>query len=177
MIESRYWKEELERIARSIRYVPNPPRWTERAVCVVERDISIGFFIIRRLVELHKLSRKTKDHKVKIYGHRRNETHLNNRNHWDLERHYNLDNDVPILKSVQYISNQFIHASVSFVVRDETRNWSDVLLVSDFDRNDQIWRVPISEIRDLFLLASNDYPAQISMIYNDEKGDYDISID
>lgn len=75
------------------------------------------------------------------------------------------------------MSNQFVHASVSFVIRDETRNWSDVFLVSDYDRDDQIWRVSVPEIRALFLLASDDYPSQISMTYNEEIGDYDISTD
>lgn len=177
MIESIYWKEELERIAKSIRRIPNPPRWTERAVCVVERDLMIGFFFTRRLLELHKLSSKTKDHKLKIYRYRRKGSHLTRLNHWDLERHYDLDSEVQALKDVQYVSNQFVHASVSFVVRDETRNWSDVFLVSDYDRDDQIWRVPVSEIRHLFLLASKDYPAQYSMTYNEAKGDYDISTD
>jgi hypothetical protein len=177
MIESVYWKEELERIAKSIRRVPNPTRWTERGVCVVERDLMVGFFIVRRLLELNKLSSKTKGHKLKLYRHQRKSSRLTNLNHWDLDEHYDWEKEVQVLKGVKYVSNQFVHATVSFVTRDETRNWSDVLLVSDFDRNDQIWRVPISEIRDLFLLASDDYPAKISMIYNEEKGDYDISTD
>ena len=55
MIESCYWKEELQRIATLIRPVANPKRWSERHHCTVERDIIIGFFIVRRLIELHKV--------------------------------------------------------------------------------------------------------------------------
>ena len=45
---------------------------------------------------------------------------------------------------------------------DETHQLkSDVYVISDFDRNDCIWRVPISVIRELFELASDDYPSRL----------------
>src|SRR3990172_4198339 len=44
MIESCYWKEELKRIAKSIRRTERPARWSERALCIVERDLMLGFF-------------------------------------------------------------------------------------------------------------------------------------
>lgn len=73
-------------------------------------------------------------------------------------------------------SNQFIHAYTSFVARDESRNWSDVYVVSDYDRNDCIWRVPVSEIRRLFNVTAQDYPHSVHLVYNHEKGDYDVSM-
>ena len=63
----------------------------------------------------------------------------------------------------------------SFVARDESRNWSDVYVVSDYDRNDCIWRVPVSEIRRLFNVTAQDYPHSVHLVYNHEKGDYDVS--
>ena len=66
MIESRYWKEELARIAKTLKPFRKPLRWSERACCIVERDIMIGFFIIRRLIELHKKSSRTRDFNMKV---------------------------------------------------------------------------------------------------------------
>ena len=68
MIESRFWKERLRRIAWQIRRVSKPPRWTERAHCTVEMDLMIGFFMVRRLIELHKVSSRVRDFAMGIYS-------------------------------------------------------------------------------------------------------------
>jgi len=174
MIESVYWKEELHRIARSVRRVSKPPRWTERAHCIVERDLMIGFFILRRLIELHKVSKATRDNMLSVFSYQargKNVTLLNRHEMWEL---YDLDREISTTKKPVYIANQFIHAYTSFVARDESRNWSDVFVVSDYDRNDCIWRVPIHEIRRIFLTAADDYPHSMQVVFNHKKGDYNL---
>src|SRR5689334_1751368 len=121
MIESCYWKEELARIASSIRRVKAPARWSERAHCVVERDLMIGFFIVRRLIELHKVSSKTRDFSMKVFSCpvRAEQVHRRNvHDHWET---YDLLNEKRETKKPLYLSNQFIHAWTSFVQRDATR--------------------------------------------------------
>ena len=172
MIESRYWKEELARIAKTLKPVRKPPRWSERAVCVVERDLMIGFFIIRRLIELHKVSSLTRDFKMKVYSCPSQGTNVTWMNNHRIDEHYDLDNEKLEIKKPLYMSNQFIHAYTSFVLRDETRNWNEIFIVSDYDRNDCIWRVPIPIIQELFELASNDYPSYTEWRFDKEKGDY-----
>jgi len=88
-----------------------------------------------------------------------------------------IENEKAEIKKPKYISNQFIHACTSYVFSDETRNWSDVYVVSDFDRNDCIWRIPIPIIRKLFELASDDYPSKIRALFDPCKGDYVITTD
>ena len=174
MIESCYWKEELRRIARSIRRVPKPARWSDRAHCIVERDLMIGFFMLRRLIDLHKVSTATRDQILNVFSYKargKNVTRLNGHRVWEL---YDLEREVPTAKKPLYIANQFIHAYTSFVARDESSNWSDVFLVSDYDRNDCIWRVPIPEIRRIFSTAADDYPSQMNMVFNSEKRDVDV---
>ena len=177
MIESRYWKEELTRIAKTLRPLRKPPRWSERTVCVLERDIMIGFFIIRRLIELNKVSSRTRDFKMEVYScpsQGINITLINNHRIFD---HYDIENEKLEKKKLSYMSNQFIHAYTSFIFRDETRNWSEVFIVSDYDRNDCIWRVPIPVIRELFELASDDYPSVMTYTLDKKEGDYKISTD
>ena len=174
MIESRYWKEELVRIAKTLKPVRKPPRWSERGVCVVERDLMIGFFIIRRLIELHKVSPQTRDFNMEVYSCPSQGTNVTLMNNHRIEEHYDLENEILEIKKPLYMSNQFIHAYTSFVNRDETRNWSEVFIVSDFDRNDCIWRVPIPIIQALFELASDDYPTYIAWRFDKKKDDYKV---
>jgi hypothetical protein len=175
MIESCYWKEELVRIAKTLRAVKKPARWTERAHCVVERDLMIGFFIIRRLIELHKVSSKTRNYSMTVFSCPTRVKKVHHRNVHDHGDTYDLQNEKQGSKKPLYLSNQFIHASTSFVMRDQTRNWSDVYIVSDYDRDKCIWRIPVTQIIGLFSVASEDYPHSIQYIYSDSKGDYQVT--
>ena len=135
----------------------------------------IGFFIVRRMIELNRVSSVTRDHLMKVFSYRAVGKHVTLLNNHRLDELYDFDNEQRESKKPLYLSNQFIHAYTSFVARDETRNWSDVLIVSDFDRNDCIWHVPILEIRGLFEIAANDYPHAVHRVWCEEKGDYDES--
>jgi hypothetical protein len=78
---------------------------------------------------------------------------------------------------VAYVCNQCIHAYISFVDRGPDRNWSDLLVVSDYDRNNVIWRVPFKTINTLFKAASNDWPVYVQMTYEAKLGDYKVTTD
>lgn len=175
MIESCYWKEELHRIASLIRPVANPKRWSERHHCTVERDIMIGFFIVRRLIELHKVSTAIRDFRMDVYSVPNRGKDVTRINRGDVDSLYDFTREQKQAKKPLYLSNQFIHAYTSFVARDDARNWDSMFVVSDFDRNNCIWRVPVSAIRSLFEAAAHDYPHSMSFTYNHEKKDYDVS--
>ena len=174
MIESFYWKEELARIANSIRASRGPVRWTERAHCVVERDLMIGFFMVRHLIELHKVSSATRDMLMNVFSCPSRGKPIHFMNAHDIDEVYDLEKERAQVKKPLYVSNQFIHACTSYVVRDGSRNWSDVYIVSDYDRNTCIWRIPVSEVRRLFRVAASDDVREMRLLYNAQKGDYDV---
>lgn len=175
-IESLYWKEELARIAKSIRPVPKPKRWSERAVCTVERDAMIGFFIVRRMIELNKVSSCVTKLRLNVFSAPVT-NHVNKVSRFSVEENYDWNAEKPEPKAVLYICNQCIHAYLSFVVRGPDRNWSDLLVVSDYDRNNVVWRVPFDTIVSLFEAASNDWPASYQMIYDPKLDDYKVTTD
>lgn len=134
----------------------------------------IGFFILRRLIELFKVSSNISERKLTIYSCKNlgeNVTKLNRCEYYEL---YDMQNEVCESKGTRYVANQFIHAYMSFPYRDDTRNWSDMYIVSDFDRNNCIWRVPLEQVRKLFLDAAEDYPSH-SMHFDKSKGDWIIT--
>jgi hypothetical protein len=134
----------------------------------------IGFFILRRLIELHKVSTTTSQRTLNVFAYKARGKKVTKLNGHDLPDVYEMEEEVAKLKTATYMANQFIHAYTSLVERDETRNWSDVYVVSDYDKNDLIWRVPLTEVRDLFLKAADDYPRVMSFEFNEKRGDYDI---
>ena len=176
MIESLYWKEELARIGKSIRPVVRPKRWSERSVCTVERDVMIGFFIVRRMIELNRVSSRVVRMKLDVFSAPVTQ-HVNKRSRYSVEKNYDWCLEQAEVKSVQYVCNQCIHAYVSYLERGPDRNWSDLLVVSDYDRNNVIWRVPFSTIISLFNAASNDWPDSVRMVYDPKLDDYKVTTD
>lgn len=174
MIESCYWKEELARIAKSIRVSKKPARWSERAHCIIERDVMLGFFIVRRLIELHKVSSATRDLHMRVFSCPSRGKLVYRMNGPLIYEAYDLEKERPTGKRPMYVCNQFVHACTSYVVRDDSRNWADVYVVSDYDRNACLWRVPVAEIRRLFCVAAQDDVREMKLVYNEQKGDYDV---
>ena len=175
MIESIYWKEYLGQIAKSLRQMSRPPRRTERTCAIVERDITVGFFIVRRLIELNKVSSRTTKRHITCFSYQSTGKSVTALNHTDLERLYDLRQEASHRKAPAYVANQFIHARTCFLLRDQSRNWSDCLVVSDYDKDDFIWRIPVAEIKVLFELAAGDFPNKVEASFNTKKRDYDIT--
>ena len=105
MVESLYWKEELDRIATAIRPVSKPRRWSERAVGIVERDVMIGFFIVRRMIELHKVSSSIAGMQLEVFKTPTSKkvTLLNNH---ALEENYDWGAEEAVKRKASYITNQ-----------------------------------------------------------------------
>ena len=171
-IESRYWKEELARIALLLRPVSKPRRWTERAVCTVERDLMIGFFMVRRMIELHKISGRLSKSRLKIFSTPATQR-VTVMNRYEFFDNYRWSAEKQEQKLITDVCNQCIHSYLSRVERGADRNWCDLYVVSDYDRNKFIWRIPIAAIRDLFISVSRDYPSSSRVSYNQTKGDYE----
>ena len=135
----------------------------------------LGFFIVRRLIELHKVSSLTRDFQMSVFSCPTRGKRVHGLNHHRIDELYDLEKERRETKTPLYISNQFIHAYTSFLFRDESRNWSDVYIVSDRVRNECIWRIPVAEMQRLFSIAAQDYPHSIHKVYNPKTGDYDVS--
>lgn len=130
----------------------------------------LGFFVVRRLIELHKVSSVTRERRLQVFSCPSRGKLVHRGNNHRLDELYDLENERLEKRRPQFLSNQFIHAYTSFVTRDATRNWSDIYIASDFDRNELIWRVPISEVRSFFMVSSADYPQEMHMKFNAQKG-------
>lgn len=59
--ESRYWKEPLLRAANWLENLRIKERAAERSLVRVERELFVGFYGIRKLLETFKLSSSTKN--------------------------------------------------------------------------------------------------------------------
>ena len=181
--DSGYWREELVRIAKSLRAVRNPPRWSARLQNVLERDISIGFFVIRKLHEHEKLSSLAHYTDIHVLRHalagektRAGRAGTGNTATTETDQYplrtgrisylnkhrflsmYDFDNGTSELCHFIDLSNQFIHGYASATARDSTRNWNRIYLVPQKKRNSTAWSVSVRKVAQLFEAVAQDYP-------------------
>lgn len=184
--DSQYWREELVRIARALRPKANPPRWSPRAQNVLERDIAIGFFVVRKLYEHNKLSSLAHYTDVQVLEYPRAVTTTGSRgarttpltiggrrsalleagtiSYWNKHRflsRYDLAREKRKFRHFVDLADRFIHGHASILTRDSTRNWSNVYLVNDRDRNSFVWSVSVSDIDSVFISVAQDYPNEV----------------
>ena len=173
-MESSYWKEFLDDMASELQHVARPKRLTQRRCEIVKRNIVISFFLLRRLIELNKVSSKVRDFRLKVFAWPSTgklPTLLNNHR---IDELYDFSKEKAQFKKITYICNQVIHSYAAAMVVDETRNWESMLTVSDKDRKDCIWRIPVCAMVDLLRTASTDYPKQVHYTLNEKTDDYDV---
>lgn len=176
MIESRYWKEDILKHAKNLKPVKKPTRWSERAQVNFEKEIIVSFFMIRKLIETHKVSSKTKNHKLQVMRCPCTKDIVHELNWWNIRETYDLENEQQVTKKSLFISNQLIHGGVIYPYRDETRNWAGVLTCSDYEKESYIYNIPVSEIIEFFNIVGHDYPRSVSYEKN-AKGYYDVQTD
>tara|TARA_R100001039_G_C1827806_1_gene93001 strand:+ start:634 stop:1167 length:534 start_codon:yes stop_codon:yes gene_type:complete len=175
MIESRYWREDLRAHARRLRSAKNPPRWSERAVVNFEKELMISFFMIRILLEHKKTSSKSQNYQVPVHCAPWNGKLVTQLNFWDVDELYHFEKEVDKKVSLPFLANQFIHSKIIYTLRDTTRNWSEVLLCSDFEIKKSIYRISVEEIRKVFILVSQDYAHRITYEWDPKRSDYHVT--
>jgi hypothetical protein len=174
MIESYYWREDLLDHARRLRPVKNPKRWSERALVIFEKELMISFYIVRTLLERDKTSKKSDDYRVSVRCVPWNGRSLTKLNYFDIERLYSFDREFDDKISVKHLANQFIHSRAIFAIRDKTRNWSEIMLCSDLQAKNVLYRASIDEIRKTLLFVGKDYAESLSYIWDPKIEDYQV---
>jgi hypothetical protein len=172
MIDSNYWKEDLLAHARRLKPIKNPKRWSERAVVTFEKELMLSFFMVRALLERGKLSTRVQRHRFSVTKYPWNGRPITILNFADVDQLYDFDRAKEERVSIKFIANQFVHARAIYATRDDSKNWSDVLLCSDFERKNAIYLVSVREIQRIFHLVAHDDITWMRLLYDPEARDY-----
>ena len=174
--ESAYWKEELFRHARRIRRRQILKRWVERSTAGLEKDLMIGFYSIRKLIEAHKVSEEIRDRCVCLQGYPWTGSPVTFMN-WDrIDEKYDLENPVSVTKTVIWIANQMIHSFVFLPCFDSKGRLDSILFNSDRTRREHLYSMPMNDIIALFEEVGANDPASMHTHFNEKTGDYDVAI-
>ena len=173
--ESSYWKGGLLRQAQDLHRRAEQRRWPEASLARLEQSLTIGFYSIRKLIEARKLSDSTIGNKVVLRTYASNGKPVTLMNWHRLDELFNFDDSQDRELDLLALCNQFIHSYVFSPVFSEQGRLQSVLLSSDRAKSTVLYEVALTQIITVFELVANDYPKQISMVYDPAKRDYKVT--
>ena len=146
MLESCYWKDDLERSLCKLLKWQKQRRWSDRSICLFEKEIIITFFQIRKLIEAHKLTDRCRIQNLTAirYNHIGHRVDVSNR--WPIEELYALSHGKKSNLLLAFVANQIIHSFIIGTVFLEEGTPEGIMVSSDFRRNDYLYHFSLSEL-------------------------------
>lgn len=147
--ESGPWRDELRKSATRLKRWDTQQRWTERTYFLAERNIMMGAYSIRRLIDPGKSSSQLP--KKTLVTQRFESINHTPRvlDRFSPERFYDIERPVNTQLTVGSLCNQIIHSFVFQFYRGADSTTS-VLFVSDRDRGKHLNGIRFKLLADLF---------------------------
>lgn len=162
--QDSYWRKELKGIAFKLEKRYRQQKWSAITEFNFEKEIFIGFFIVRKLMENDYVSLKivSLNYEVMTYPH----TPKIDAKHF--LHNINLMKGEEVTISIKSLCNQFIHSFnlTPFIPRDS--EMTGIYFCSDFFKSKKLFYIQLIKIIELFLAVSNDLfrPLNLNFINN-----------
>lgn len=166
--ESRYWKMPLLRAATWLERVRlSDDDSAERSLVRIERELFMGFYGIRKLLETFTVSLETKSLQfqlqwspcVKLVDHQ---------NAHRIDELFDLAQSQTEHRDLGFLCNQFIHSFVFVVAQNEDGSFAGAFISSDRSRHQKVYFVEVAQILLAFRTVGRDYPNSLHLRRNEE---------
>jgi hypothetical protein len=150
----------------------NDSDWEEK-ICILEKDIIIGFMIIRRLMESKtKITRKIYEHKEKIISYPARMRNTNWVNQIDIEKNYFFDRPKYIKINIKDMCNQLLHPVILFLFCGKNNKITNLFVTSYYHKKKKLYEINVENIINIFDLVGNDEVREINYRFDQDEGDY-----
>lgn len=165
--ESRHWKAPLLRAAAWLERTRLTEASSERLLVRVERELFVGFYAIRKLLETFTLSPETKSLQLQLKWSPciKLVDHFNSNR---IDELFDLDTVEVERRDLGFVCNQFIHSFVFSAIENEDQSLFGFYIASDRSRYQKIYLVALSEVLRAFRAVGNDYPCSLHLQRNAE---------
>ncbi len=176
--ESYYWKTELIKLSKKLtKRIPYKRFWTDAQNGAFEKEIMIGFYVIRKLIESKKLPNRLVSTKITGCKFPNKGTTVHLMNTYKFYDHYDFANGKTEKFDLRFLINQIIHSyifSPDFEINEENDEitLSAIHFCSDDQRNKWIYELNLSTVIGLFTKIGNSHVTNSSMTFDDNKKDY-----
>ena len=161
IFESAYWKQPLLTSAKRLRRFMTLETLTERQFAQFERDVFIGFYSVRKLLEAFgKVSESSRKMRLPIHWHPKRpeapEADWRNRN--DLLELYDVEVCHAEQRDVLYVAHRMVHSFIFIPARQEGSDVDGIYFTSDNDKDRRISFIQTERIAATFETFGKDYP-------------------
>jgi len=156
--ESKYWKDDLLRKAASLEKKKRQKRWLESSYAMFEKDIMIGFYTIRKLMESYKVDTAYSSKQVHLHSHELKDGPSTLWKRWEFFEVYDMEVSKKETMKLIDVCNQIIHSFHFFVAWSEDSDLEGIYFNSDRLRQQRLLFLEVDKIIDLFNEIGNNYP-------------------
>jgi hypothetical protein len=171
--ESEYWKTPLLKSSKYLRGVRLTESTTERTFVRIEKEVFIGFYSVRKLLDTYKISDDTKKLSFDLIWYK-NKKPIHYMNWYEIGKMYDLKNVNRETRNIRFVCNQFIHSYI-FVPKENNHRLDGFFVASDKERNKKCYYIELENVLSIFRAVGKNYPANFSYSYNNKTGEYDYS--
>lgn len=198
--ESYYWRKELIKISDKIqKKIKVQKNWSDSKYAKLEKNLMLGFYIIRKLMEANKLTNKLGSSKFQLKEYKNSSVNITLFNNHKFYDNYDLQNHNIVKRDLKFLINQFVHSytfapkfeitNKNILKRLEDENLSEeeqndiydnsekeligILINTDSNKNTSLFEIDIKSIIDIFTKIGECNVTHIEMKFNPKKGDYD----
>ena len=170
MISSSYnWKLPLVKSADYLARVRFGNSTNDRVLVRIEKELSIGFYSVRRLLETYTVSDRTKALQFVVVWHKAIRV-VDLMNAHRLDKNYDLALRNSEKRDIAYLSNLFIHSYV-FVPEFKDAKLAGVHVASDRSRQSKCYFISRAQICKIFRTVGYDDPCEMTLS-RDQSGQF-----
>jgi hypothetical protein len=168
------WREELLRVADRLEQKKTQRRWTERSSFLVERDVMVSAYAIRKLLEARRLSDDLVAQPLKV---RRHSLVGRPPDIWD--RHeiwesFDLERGEEVSLSLKVFCNQIIHSWVWMLsATADDMYWDGIYVSSDFERRRWLYFIDVNVLVAIFRAVGSE-DIELIQFGRDANGDMQV---
>jgi len=168
--ESSYWKEPLLESASRLAEYSKSKDLDEAELVQIEKDMFIGFYAIRKLMDTVKIKDSTRELKVQL-SWSPNLKQVDLLNSHRIDELYDLEKAGNETRTLKFLCDQLVHSYIFMPVENEQGGISGFYFTSDRDRERKLFYITSQVVIDIFTLVGNDYPSKSEIIRDQETGE------
>ena len=156
--DSKPWKDELLSSAEFFKELGKAAEPEEDLLARFEREVMVGFFMIRKLHEANKVADEIIAGRVPVEVFPRNSTKMQRFNWERLDHHYDMEADSRSTLNISDLSNQLIHSYI-FATRHDESLVNGLLFASDWKKDTNLYQLDLQDLIKVFTTVGTNYPS------------------
>ena len=141
-------------------------------IFLLEKEIFLGFFCIRKLMESNKVSTKLQKEKIELAVYPAGRKPITLLNQDEFSELYDLYGGNTEMISYWDICNQFIHSSIFSPFISTDQSLVGIYMASDWAKKKKLYYITLIQILKILRTVGNNYPWELEMKYDKKKKDY-----